>query len=330
MPVIESPTTAEPDGEITIEPLRAEDLDEADRVVRLAFGTFLGIPEPQMFEGEAECARTRWTANPSHAFAARSRSSGELVGSVFATNWGSVGFFGPLTVHPDYWDRGVGKRLMEPVVALFDRWGTRCAGLYTFAHSQKHIALYQRFGFWPRFLTMIMTRPVMESGDDRPDQASLFSDLDAGDRGQCLDNCRALCQAIYDGLDVSGEIESVEAQSLGDTVLLWDGDRLDGLAICHMGPGSEAGTGTCYVKFGAVRPGPTAGAALERLLDACAELCGSNGALRLLTGVNTARHEAYRILLARGFRTEYQGVTMHRHNEPGYNRPGVYLLDDWR
>jgi hypothetical protein len=23
-------------------------------------------------------------------------------------------------------------------------------------------------------------------------------------------------------------------------------------------------------------------------------------------------------------------VTMHRPNEPGYSRPGLYVLDDWR
>jgi hypothetical protein len=51
---------------------------------------------------------------------------------------------------------------------------------------------------------------------------------------------------------------------------------------------------------------------------------------KLLAGVNMARHEAYRHLVARGFRTEVQGVTMHRHNDPGYCRPGVYVLDDWR
>jgi hypothetical protein len=42
------------------------------------------------------------------------------------------------------------------------------------------------------------------------------------------------------------------------------------------------------------------------------------------------RHEAYRALLARGFRTEFQGVAMHRDNEAGYCRPGVYAIDDWR
>jgi hypothetical protein len=51
---------------------------------------------------------------------------------------------------------------------------------------------------------------------------------------------------------------------------------------------------------------------------------------KVLAGANMARHEAYRHLVARGYRTEIQGVTMHRDNDPGYSRPGVYVLDDWR
>jgi hypothetical protein len=35
-------------------------------------------------------------------------------------------------------------------------------------------------------------------------------------------------------------------------------------------------------------------------------------------------------MLERNFRTELQGVSMHRPNEAGYNRPGVFLIDDWR
>jgi hypothetical protein len=43
---------------------------------------------------------------------------------------------------------------------------------------------------------------------------------------------------------------------------------------------------------------------------------------------NMGRLEAYRALLARGFRTDIQGVTMHRSNGPGYSQPGVYIIDD--
>jgi hypothetical protein len=43
----------------------------------------------------------------------------------------------------------------------FDVWGTRHVGLFTFAHSAKHVALYQKYGFYARFLTAIMSSPVM-------------------------------------------------------------------------------------------------------------------------------------------------------------------------
>ena len=85
---------------------------------------------------------------------------GELVGSNFVTNWGSVGFFGPLSIRPDLWDRGVAKRLVESTIKLFEKWGTKHVGLFTFSHSPKHLGLYQKFGFWPWFLTAVMSKPI--------------------------------------------------------------------------------------------------------------------------------------------------------------------------
>ncbi len=312
--------------DISVRPLQESDLPTADHIMRLAFGTFLGFPEPASFMGDASYVRTRWRADPTAAFGAE--IGGELVGSNFATNWGSVGFFGPLTIRPDLWDRGVGKRLMEPIMNCFAGWGTAHAGLFTFAHSPKHLGLYQKFGFWPRFLTAIMSKPV-ERTASRP-QWSLFSEVPLSERDGSLKACGELTDAVYEGLDVGREIRAVATQNLGDTGLLWDDARLEGLAVCHCGPGTEAGSGTCYVKFGAVRPSPTAERNFDRLLDACEEMAAENGLSRLAAGVNMARHEAYGRMLERGFRTDFQGVAMHRPNEPGYNRPGVYVMDDWR
>lgn len=311
---------------VTVRPLREDDLPAADHIMRLAFGTFLGLPDPTSFMGDAAYVRARWRADPDAAFGAE--VGGELVGSNFATNWGTVGFFGPLTIRPDLWDRGVGKRLMEPVMECFARWGTAHAGLFTFAHSQKHVGLYQRFGFWPRFLTAIMSKPVEQAGQSS-DWTS-FSEVQGGEREAALSASRQITDEIYRGLDVSGEINTVATQKLGDTLLLWDDARLVGFAICHCGPGTEAGSGTCYVKFGAVRPGPTAGEDFDRLLKACEELASKSGLSRLAAGVSAARHEAYRVMLERSFRTDLQGVAMQRPNDAGYNRPGVYLIDDWR
>jgi len=114
--------SAQQPSAIVIDPLREEDRAEADRIFRLAFGTFLGIPDPTKFAAGTDFISTRWKAAPETAFAAR--HEGRVVGSNFAAKWGAVGFFGPLTIHPDYWDRGIGKRLLEPVMQLFSNWNT--------------------------------------------------------------------------------------------------------------------------------------------------------------------------------------------------------------
>src|SRR5437773_4850354 len=90
--------------DIVVRPLTERDLGAADRIFRLAFGTFIGLPDPMAFAGDTDYVRTRFHADPSAAFGAY--ENGELVGSNFAGNWGTVGFFGPLTIRPDRWDRG--------------------------------------------------------------------------------------------------------------------------------------------------------------------------------------------------------------------------------
>jgi hypothetical protein len=217
---------------------------------------------------------------------------------------------------------------MKPIMNCFARWETAHAGLFTFAHSPKHLSLYQKFGFWPRFLTAIMSKPVERTAPRS--RWSLFSEVPLSERDGALNACSELTDAVYEKLDLGGEIRAVATQNLGDTGLLWDGTRLVGLAVCHCGPGTEAGSGTCYVKFGTVCPSPTAERDFDRLLDACEEMAAEKGLARLAAGVNLARHEAYRRMLKRGFRTDFQGVAMHRPNEPGYNRPGLYVMDDWR
>jgi GNAT superfamily N-acetyltransferase len=318
-----SRVTVEPLGtSALVAPLQRTDLPEADRIFRLAFGTFLGLPNPIEFAGDADFVRTRWAADPSAAFGAYLDK--DLVGSNFATRWGSVAFFGPLTVRPDLWNQGIAKRLLEPILDLFINWAVKHEALFTFAHSPKHIALYQRFGFWPRFLTAIMSKPI--TGVRRVTEFSRFSEIPTSQREECLRACREMTDSIYEGLDVEREIRAVAAQALGDTVLLWDDARLIALAVCHCGPGSEAGSDYCYIKFGAAR----SGAALEMLFDACETLASAKRLSRLIAGANAGRERAWRQMIAHGFRSDFQGVAMQKHNDAGYNRPSTYIVDDWR
>ena len=211
---------------------------------------------------------------------------------------------------------------------LFASWKTRHLGLLTFAESTKHVGLYQSFGFWPRYLIVAMSAPVVA-----PELAvpyARFSEVAPRDRDGVTSQIREPTFSVFDGLDVTREVEAVLEQRLGETLLIHDESGLQAVAVCHVGPGTEAGSGMCYVKFGAARPGHKAARSFARLVDACQDLAVSTGASVISAGVNLGRERAYAVLRQKGFRHEHQGLAMHHPNEPSYDRPSCYVIDDWR
>jgi N-acetylglutamate synthase-like GNAT family acetyltransferase len=307
---------------VHVRPMVDDDVESADRVMRLAFGTIRGLADPSAAFGDRDLVRSRFRAAPDRAWVAE--VEGEVVGSVLATRWGSFAFLGPLTVHPELWDQGIGTRLLEPVLEAFSRWDVRQAGLFTFADSPKHLGLYQKHGFWPGSLTVIAAKRTGERA------ATAFA-LASSSGGDVLDEVAALTHDVFPGLDVRREMVAADELGLGDTVLVRDEEALEAVAVCHCGAGSEAGSDTGYVKFAAVRPGEGAGGRFEQLLDACESFAVESGLSRLVAGVDTGRLDAYRRLLARGYRAEQIGLSMWlRPEEARFDTPAHHVIDDLR
>jgi hypothetical protein len=175
---------------------------------------------------------------------------------------------------------------------------------------------------------MIMAKEIPAGADIAP--LSLYSELSQPDREAAIQSCRNLTNTIYEGLDLTREILAVAHQKLGETVLILEGSHVAAFAVCHTGKGSEGGSGTCLIKFAAARPGISAEGSFEKLILACEGFAHSRNVPVVHAGVNSARHEAYRQLAGSGYRAFLHGVAMHRGNDAGYNRPGVFVIDDWR
>ena len=307
-----------------IAPLAERELPEAERIVRVAFGTFLGAPDPETFWADRDYVYGRSRAPHVAAFGATLDDA--LVGSNFATKWGSVGFFGPLTVRPELHDRGIAQALLAKTVDQFDAWGTTHSGLFTFAQSAKHVALYQRFGFYPRFLTALMSAPAQRSGP--VPGASRFSALTGEGKAEALRASRGVTDSLYPGLDLSEEIAAADAQGLGDTVLVEGPRRAGGLRDLPLWPPERGRRGILLHQVRRRARDAVANKDYGRLLDAAESLAASAGMPNLLAGANLAAG-GLSTSAARGFRSAFQGVNMHKHNEPGYCRPG-HIIDDWR
>ena len=227
----------------------ADDLDSADAVMRLAFGTIRGLPDPKSTFGDTDIVHTRFRSAPDCAWVAE--LEGDVVGVGVRRALGLVRLLRPAQRPPRHWDRGIGGRLLQPVLAAFTTWDVRQAGLFTFADSLKHLGLYQKHGFWPGALTVV----TAEGGWLRSHASTRSSRTSAAGRGAPPGR-----DPRVDGSDLSADSTS-SARSRRERA----GNRrhgsaarrgtLEGMAVCHCGAGSEAGGDTCYVKFAAVLPG---------------------------------------------------------------------------
>jgi len=314
--------------QIRVGNLQETELPEASRIMHLAFGTFLRMPNPLQFMDDRDFLGPRWHAPHVQIIAAR--DGGRLIGTNAITRWGSFGFFGPLTVLPDYWNRGVAQRLLESTMKVFAGWGVRQTGLFTFPNSALHIGLYQKFGYWPGYLTAVMTRTPEGGPEPRGDPSPvLLSALDKPAREQAIAACRRISGAIARGLDLSDEIRAVLKQRTGDIVMTYARATPEAFAVCLNGPGSEGGEKICYVKFGAARGGAGAGDRFDRLLGACDAFARSRNA-KIEAGVNMARVDVYQRMAARGYKVMILGVAMQQPHAEGFNRADCFVMDDWR
>ena len=307
---------------VAIRPMATRDVAEAARISRLAFGTFMKAPDLASFRADIGAVETRFVTEPELALVAE--SDGRLLGSIMGMGWGSHLTLGPLSVDPALWGKGVARCLAGAFMALPEVRSASLVSLFTFPQSASHLRLYESFGFASHYLTSVMAK----TPEAKPSDARLFSALPREAWAPVFGMCRAIADAVLPGLNLTRQIEAVAVQQLGETVLIEGAGEFAGFALCHIGRGTEAGEGTLYVKFAATRPG--AAAEFERLLDGIESLAAARGLTRITAGVNAARRDAYRRMIARGFRTYLTGVAMQRPDVAGTLRADAYVIDDWR
>ena len=70
---------------------------------------------------------------------------GRIIGSVRACSKEGTCYIGRLIVHPDFQNRGIGKRLMNDIEKIFN--GCKRFELFTGDKSERNLRLYQKLGY---------------------------------------------------------------------------------------------------------------------------------------------------------------------------------------
>ena len=96
------------------------------------------------------CFAVRFAADPDGCFVAvREQEPGQVTGALISVARGTLGWFGPLAVHPDAQRSGAGGKLVAACLDSWRRRGVRLMGLETYRDSPFHARFYQKMGFRP-------------------------------------------------------------------------------------------------------------------------------------------------------------------------------------
>jgi hypothetical protein len=166
-----------------------------------------------------------------------------------------------------------------------------------------NIGFYSRMGFTPGHLTLTLTLEAMRI--DGP--MELLSRLDSRSRSNAMAECRALLNGLMPGSDYSREITLTNDLELGDTMLLYEGDRLAGFALAHTAPLVEGRTRDELRVLKLVVDDERRFGAMARSI---ADFARRSGTRRVAFRLQGEYDDAYRQLIAAGAHVRWSDLRM--------------------
>ena len=130
-------------------------------------------------------------------------SGGQILGSNCLDERSEIAGVGPITIDPEVQNKGVGRALMESVLARSAERGFRGTRLLQAAFHNRSLSLYTKLGFDTREPISAMQGPAIKS----PTPGYSVRPARAPD----LEECNRLCRSVH-GHDRSGELRDAIEQ----------------------------------------------------------------------------------------------------------------------
>jgi GNAT superfamily N-acetyltransferase len=146
-------------------------------------------------------------------------SDGRMVGSNCLDERSAIAGLGPITVDPSIQDRGVGRKLMEAVLARARERNFPGVRLLQSAFHNRSLALYTRLGFDAREPVSVMQGPPLRK---RIEECSVRTA-----RVSDVEDCKRLCMQVH-GHDRANEL--ADAMKGGTAVVVERQERITGYA----------------------------------------------------------------------------------------------------
>jgi GNAT superfamily N-acetyltransferase len=190
---------------VTIREARAEDAPVCGRICYEAFtkiSTKHGFPPDFPSVEVAARVLSMMFAHPSF-YCVVAEAGGQILGSNCLDERSSIAGVGPITIDPEVQNKGVGRALMEAVLARSAERGFQGTRLLQAAFHNRSLSLYTKLGFDTREPISAMQGPPIKS------LAPRYGVRPA--RAADLEECNRLCQRVH-GHDRGGELRDAIQQ----------------------------------------------------------------------------------------------------------------------
>jgi len=248
---------------------------------------------------------------------------GDVAAFNVAHQAGSEGWMGPLAVRPDRQGTGVGKTVVRTAADwLIDR-GITTLGLETMPRTPENIGFYARLGFTPGFLTVTLTNEIATRGHPAP---VLLSKRAPAEKETTMTAARELLDELVPGIDFSREILLTSELGLGDTSLVEGADGLDAIAVWHSAPLADSRTRD---EVRVLKLAARSDAAFDATIAAVEAAAAKAGIRRIAIRCQSRYAEAFRRLVARGYRVRWTELRMTYEGFPERHASTGVLFSNW-
>jgi GNAT superfamily N-acetyltransferase len=248
---------------------------------------------------------------------------GDIAAFNLAHQAGSEGWMGPLAVRPDRQGSGLGKTIVRTAADwLIDR-GVTTLGLETMPRTPENIGFYARLGFTPGYLTVTLTNELVTRGQPAP---VLLSRRDPAGKEAAMDAARRLVGDLVPGVDFSREILLTAELGLGDTTLVESDAGLDAMALWHSVPLADSRTRD---EVRVLKLAARDDRAFDAAVAAVEASAAKAGIRRVAVRCQSRYAEAFRRLIARGYRVRWTDLRMTYEGYPERHAAAGVLLSNW-
>ena len=236
---------------------------------------------------------------------------------------GLEGWMGPLAVRPDRQGSGVGKTVVRAAADWLVERGVQTLGLETMPRTPENIGFYARLGFSPGHLTVTLTNEISTRGQPAP---VLLSRRSAEEREAAMDAARRLVNDMVPGVDYSREILLTAELGLGDTSLVEGGAGLDAVVLWHSAPLADSRTRD---EVRVLKLAARDDAAFEAAIAAAEAAAAKAGIRRVAVRCQSRYTDAFRRLVARGYRVRWTDLRMTYEGYVERHAPQGVLFSNW-